>query len=243
MPMWQMQGSSVGSVLAQAGKELAGGSTRAALPHCHIAAATPRKSKAKAQEPARPAHQVHVAQDGLQQGALAGADAAHHRHQLAGGYAELGDAQAEASVVVVLEHHLWVWRGGERAGRWGAVRGGAGKGVGWDKTGTRQGRLLHAGVFNHFSRLQGGTAAGQVPAAGRQAQVAARGRLLTFLKSTPGLPEVSCLGAISSARNFWMERVAFSASLTQRSALGSTTRGKRSTLKSCARGRGHAFKD
>ena len=65
--------------------------------------------------PQQQPHQVHVAEDRLQQRALAGADAADDRDELARRDAELGHAQAEgARARAVLEDGLWLvlwWSG------------------------------------------------------------------------------------------------------------------------------------
>lgn len=58
----------------------------------------------------------------------------------------------------------------------------------------------------------------------------ARTEAPTLWMRPPGAPSSSCLGAAAWARKPSRLRVAFIASDTQRSALGSTTRGKRRTL-------------
>ena len=58
------------------------------------------------------AHQLHVAEEGLEQGALAGADAADNGHQLARAHRELGNAQLKCVVGRVLQHGLQRQLGG-----------------------------------------------------------------------------------------------------------------------------------
>ena len=138
-------------------------------------------------------HQLHVAKDGLQQGGLARADAAHDRDQLAGAHGELGHLELKGRVAEgVLERRL----------RWG----------GWG---------VWVGAMS--SKLGKGTGM-------EQERRCRRGAELTFLKRTPGAPSVLCFGAAGSVRKISMLAAALIASDTQRSALGSTTRGKRSTL-------------